>query len=90
MNAEYLRRDALRMEVLGRGYAWFDTGTHQSLQEASSFIEAIESRQGLMIASPEEIAFRAGYIDVSQLTRLADACGKSSYGAYLRAIPETD
>ena len=90
LNAEYLRRGTLRMEVLGRGYAWFDTGTHQSLQEASSFIEAIQSRQGLMIASPEEIAFRAGYIDAAQLARLADACGKSSYGAYLRAIPESD
>ena len=87
VNAEYLRRGALRMEVLGRGYAWFDTGTHHSLQEASSFIEAIQSRQGLMIASPEEIAFRAGYIDEPQLARLADQCGKSSYGEYLRALP---
>jgi glucose-1-phosphate thymidylyltransferase len=88
VNAAYLRRGTLRMEVLGRGFAWFDTGTHKSLQEASSFIEAIQSRQGLMIASPEEIAYRAGYIDAAQLARLADACGKSSYGAYLRALPE--
>jgi glucose-1-phosphate thymidylyltransferase len=88
VNAEYLRRGTLRMEVLGRGFAWFDTGTHKSLQEASSFVEAIQSRQGLMIASPEEIAYRAGYIDAAQLARLADACGKSSYGAYLRALPD--
>ncbi|AHG90002.1 glucose-1-phosphate thymidylyltransferase [Gemmatirosa kalamazoonensis] len=88
VNAAYLERGTLRMEVLGRGYAWFDTGTHRSLQEASAFIEAIQSRQGLMIASPEEIAFRAGYVDGAQLLRLADACGKSSYGQYLRGVVE--
>ena len=88
VNAAYLERGTLRMEVLGRGYAWFDTGTHRSLQEASAFIEAIQSRQGLMIASPEEIAFRAGYVDAEQLLRLAEACGKSSYGEYLRGVVE--
>jgi len=86
VNAEYARRGSLRLEMLGRGYAWFDTGTHRSLQEASNFIEAIQSRQGLMIASPEEIAFRAGYIDAAQLVELASECGRSSYGEYLRAI----
>jgi glucose-1-phosphate thymidylyltransferase len=86
VNAEYLRRGSLRMEMLGRGYAWFDTGTHRSLQEASNFIEAIQSRQGLMIASPEEIAFRAGYIDAAQLIGLAEECGRSSYGEYLRTL----
>jgi glucose-1-phosphate thymidylyltransferase len=90
VNREYLRRGALHMELLGRGYAWFDTGTHRSLHEASSFIETIECRQGLKIASPEEIAYRAGYIDGAQLERLADACGKSSYGEYLRQVLTED
>jgi glucose-1-phosphate thymidylyltransferase len=88
VNAEYLRRGALHLESLGRGYAWFDTGTHRSLLEASNFIEAIQSRQGLMIASPEEIAYRSGYVDAEALLRLADECGKSSYGAYLREVVE--
>jgi glucose-1-phosphate thymidylyltransferase len=86
VNAEYLRRGTLHVELFGRGYAWFDTGTHRSLQEASNFIEAIQSRQGLMVASPDEIAFRAGYIDSAQLLRLAEECGRSSYGEYLRAV----
>ena len=86
VNREYLRRGALHIELLGRGYAWFDTGTHRSLMEASSFIETVESRQGLKIACPEEIAYHAGYIDVGQLERLATELGKSSYGDYLRQI----
>ncbi len=86
VNREYLRRNALTMALLGRGYAWFDTGTHQSLQEASSFIEAIESRQGLKIACPEEIAYRSGYIGAEQLDRLAAELGKSAYGEYLREL----
>ena len=86
LNREYLERGRLRMELLGRGYAWFDTGTHQSLHEASGFIETVERRQGLKVASPEEIAYRSGYIDAAQLERLASELGKSSYGAYLRQI----
>jgi glucose-1-phosphate thymidylyltransferase len=83
LNRLYLERGQLHMELLGRGFAWFDTGTHQSLYEASGFIETVERRQGLKIACPEEIAYRAGYIDAAQLARLAAALGKSSYGAYL-------
>ena len=86
VNRVYLERGALHMEMLGRGFAWFDTGTHQSLHEASGFIETVERRQGLKIACPEEIAFRAGYIDGGQLERLAAVLGKSSYGTYLRGL----
>ncbi len=88
VNAEYLRRGQLRIELLGRGMAWLDTGTHESLQDASSFIEAIEKRQGLKIACPEEIAYRMEFIGADELLKLADALGKSSYGRYLRAILE--
>jgi glucose-1-phosphate thymidylyltransferase len=86
VNREYLRRGALRMELLGRGVAWLDTGTHESLQEASSFIATIESRQGLKIACVEEIAYRSGYIDAEQLERLAAPLQKSGYGEYLRRV----
>ena len=86
VNREYLERGTLHVERLGRGMAWFDTGTHESLLGAGSFIEAIENRQGLMIACPEEIAFREGYIDADQLARLAAPLGKSTYGAYLRQL----
>jgi len=86
VNRAYLERGALHMEMLGRGFAWFDTGTHQSLHEASGFIETVERRQGLKIACPEEIAFRAGYIDGGQLERLSARLGKSSYGTYLRGL----
>jgi glucose-1-phosphate thymidylyltransferase len=86
LNRVYLERGELQMELLGRGFAWFDTGTHQSLYEASGFIETVERRQGLKIACPEEIAYRAGYIDDAQLERLAGTLGKSSYGTYLRAL----
>lgn len=86
VNRTYLERGCLHVEQFGRGMAWFDTGTHESLLGASTFIEAIESRQGLMIASPEEIAYREGFIDAAQLEHLAEALGKSSYGAYLRQI----
>ena len=86
VNAEYLRRGLLTMEIMGRGTAWLDTGTHDSLHEASAFVETIEKRQGLMIASPEEIAWRLGYIDDRQLARLATPLGKSEYGQYLNSL----
>ena len=86
VNREYLRRGALEVEVMGRGTAWLDTGTFESLLEASHFIETIESRQGLKIACPEEIAFRMGYIDGAQLERLAAPMSKNSYGQYLLAV----
>ena len=83
VNSVYLERQQLRVEVMGRGMAWLDTGTHESLLEASHYIETIERRQGLKIACPEEIAYRSGYIDAAQMERLAHALGKSSYGQYL-------
>ena len=86
VNLEYLRRGQLQMEIMNRGTAWFDTGTQDSLHDAASFIQAVEKRQGLKIAAPEEIAWRLGYIDAEQLERLAHALGKSAYGAYLREL----
>ena len=83
VNISYLEREQLRAEVLGRGMAWLDTGTHESLLEASAFIETIERRQGLKIACPEEIAFRKGYIGSSQLEELAMPLAKGAYGHYL-------
>lgn len=83
---EYLRRGALRTEILGRGMAWLDTGTPESLQDASSYIEAIEKRQGLKVACPEEIAYRLGYIDAAQLSALAKAAGESAYAGYLEQL----
>ena len=86
VNRAYLERGDLHVQIMGRGMAWFDTGTHESLHGAATFIEAVENRQGLMIACPEEIAHRAGYIDAEQLERLASTMGKSSYGVYLRQL----
>ena len=83
VNIEYLNRGTLRMEKLGRGMAWLDTGTHESLHEASSFIETIEKRQGLKVAAPEEIAWRLGWIDSEQLRALAEPMRKNTYGQYL-------
>jgi len=83
VNRRYLEMGALDVEVMGRGYAWLDTGTHQSLLQAASFIETIEERQGLKVACPEEIAYRAGWIDAGQLERLARPLAKSGYGQYL-------
>jgi glucose-1-phosphate thymidylyltransferase len=88
VNKEYLRRGQLNIELMGRGIAWLDAGTHQSLQAASAFVEAIEHRQGLKIASPEEIAWRSGYIDDAQMRKVADALGKSTYGDYLKRLVE--
>ncbi len=83
VNKAYLERGDLRVELLGRGSAWLDTGTHESLLQAINFVEVIESRQGLKIACPEEIAWRMGYIDAAQVEALARKLEKSSYGQYL-------
>jgi len=86
VNRAYLERGELRVEILGRGYAWLDTGTHDSLIEAGMFIQAIEKRQGLKIACIEEIAWRMGFIDAEQLQRLAKPLLKSGYGEYLLQV----
>ena len=86
VNLHYLRRGSLSVELMGRGVAWLDTGTHESLLQASMFIEAIENRQGLKVCCPEEIAFHEGYIDAAQLARLAAPLSKTAYGSYLMAI----
>ncbi|MGH8218244.1 MAG: glucose-1-phosphate thymidylyltransferase RfbA [Steroidobacteraceae bacterium] len=86
VNRAYLKRGTLGVEILGRGIAWLDTGTHESLLAASMFIEAIEKRQGLKISCPEEIAFRAGYIDAAQLERLSLPLAQTPYGEYLLEI----
>jgi glucose-1-phosphate thymidylyltransferase len=88
VNRDYLERGALRMEVMGRGMAWLDTGTHESLHDASSFIETIEKRQGLKVACPEEIAFRMGFIDAEALARLAEPMRNNGYGQYLISLLE--
>jgi len=86
VNRWYLERGQLRTELLGRGMAWLDTGTHDSLLEASNFIQTIEHRQGLKVACPEEIAFRLGYITRDQLAALAAKIGKSTYANYLKSV----
>jgi glucose-1-phosphate thymidylyltransferase len=83
VNARYLALGALDVEILRRGTAWLDTGTHESLLQAGTFIQTIEERQGLKIACPEEIAYRMGYIDAEQVSRLAQPLVKSTYGQYL-------
>ncbi|MBA3792539.1 MAG: glucose-1-phosphate thymidylyltransferase RfbA [Rubrobacter sp.] len=83
VNVDYLGRDELRVEIMGRGMAWLDAGTHESLQQAGNFIETIEQRQGLKIGCPEEISYRRGYIDAGQLEALAAPMMKNDYGQYL-------
>jgi glucose-1-phosphate thymidylyltransferase len=86
VNARYLAQGQLDVEIMGRGYAWLDTGTHDSLLEASQFIATLERRQGLKVACPEEIAFRSGWIDAAQLEKQARAMSKNGYGQYLLQV----
>ena len=88
INRLYLEDDSLQVEVMGRGAAWLDTGTHESLLEAAQFVQIIEHRQGLKICCPEEIAYQNGFIDDTQVNVLADKLGKSGYGDYLRTMLE--
>ncbi len=86
INKHYLERGKLTVELLGRGFCWLDTGTHESLQQAASYVQAVQERQGLKIACLEEIAYRLGYIDREQVERLAVAMKKNQYGAYLQEM----
>ena len=86
VNNAYLRNCELNVEIMGRGYAWLDTGTHDSLHEAAGFVSTLQKRQGHMIACPEEIAFRSGWIDVETVFKLAETLNKNAYGAYLMSI----
>jgi glucose-1-phosphate thymidylyltransferase len=90
LNKVYLNQSALHLETMSRGYAWLDTGTHDSLLDASNYVFNIEKRQGLKVCAPEEIAYRKGYIDKQTLLRLADALDKSDYGSYLRAVAHAE
>jgi glucose-1-phosphate thymidylyltransferase len=86
VNRVYLERGDLSVEIMGRGYAWLDTGTPDSLLDAAEYVRILEKRQGFKIASPEEIAFRQGFIDAAQLEQAIGRLGKSDYGRYLRGI----
>ncbi|PEC56412.1 glucose-1-phosphate thymidylyltransferase [Bacillus cereus] len=88
INKEYLSKGKMNVELLGRGFSWLDTGTHESLLEASQFIETIERRQGFKVACIEEIAYRMGYISREQLSELGEELGKSTYGKYIKEIAE--
>ena len=89
VNQEYLKRGKLKVELMGRGYAWLDTGTHESLVDASSFVQTIETRQGLKISCLEEIAYKRGFIDKEQLKKLAKGLSKNQYGQYLFKMATT-
>jgi glucose-1-phosphate thymidylyltransferase len=89
LNRTYLERGELRVEMLGRGTAWLDAGTHDSLMQASQFVQTVEQRQGLMISCPEEIAYRMGYIDTDQLRRLAGKMGANEYSRYVLRLAKT-
>jgi glucose-1-phosphate thymidylyltransferase len=86
VNKQYLAQQQLDVEIMGRGYAWLDTGTHDSLLEAASFIATLQNRQGLMVACPEEIAYRSRWIDAEQVAALALPLAKNAYGKYLKRI----
>ena len=88
LNRAYLELGELHVETLPRGVAWLDTGTHEALMQASNYVQAIEERQGLMVACLEEIAYRMGYIGAADLDRLAQAMGSSAYGQYLHGLLE--
>jgi glucose-1-phosphate thymidylyltransferase len=86
VNSHYLQRGQLEVSIMGRGFAWLDTGTHDSLLDASQFIATLEKRQGLKVACPEEIAYRSGWIDAAQLEALAAPLSRNGYGEYLRSL----
>jgi glucose-1-phosphate thymidylyltransferase len=86
VNLQYLHRGLLKVQLLGRGYAWLDTGTHDALQQAASYVQTIQERQGLKIACVEEIAFRLGYIDIEQLRHLSTDMMQNDYGRYLMQV----
>ncbi|MDP7569301.1 MAG: glucose-1-phosphate thymidylyltransferase RfbA [Arenicellales bacterium] len=90
LNRCYLEQGTLNVELLGRGTAWLDTGTHESLLQAATFIETIETRQGMKVCCPEEIAYRMGYISIEAIAALVDSFGQSSYGDYLRQLVEEE
>jgi glucose-1-phosphate thymidylyltransferase len=90
VNQEYLKQGNLKVELMGRGFAWLDTGTHESLLEASNYIQTIENRQGLKVACIEEIAYEMGYIDKDKLIELAQPLKKNQYGQYLLRRAEED
>lgn len=90
VNKAYLAQGKLNVRLLGRGFAWLDTGTHDALQDASSYVRTIQERQGLKIACIEEIAWRMGFIDRDQMLRAAEATAKSTYGEYIRTIAERE
>jgi glucose-1-phosphate thymidylyltransferase len=90
VNVAYLERGQLQVQILGRGMAWLDTGTHESLKQAADFVKTIEERQDLKVSCPEEIAYRMGYIDAEQVIRLAEPLKKSTYGRYLLELVEEE
>ena len=90
LNRRYLETGKLHVELMGRGFAWLDTGTHASLLDAATYVRIVEERQGLKIACPEEIAYRQGFIDTAQLQRIAEPLRKSGYGDYLLRLLSQD